>query len=87
MVHVLPAEGERYYLSVLLNHVRGAISFGDLKTTDTVVTSFHDFFTQNILLFVVVRHKNTLWCFSSYIYLGHIFQVSVHYVSLVLLVP
>jgi hypothetical protein len=44
MVHVLHAEGERYYLSVLLNHVRGAISFGDLKTTDTVVTSFHDFF-------------------------------------------
>ncbi|XP_027166288.1 uncharacterized protein LOC113766278 [Coffea eugenioides] len=31
-----PAEGERYYLRLLLNHVRGPQSYGDLLTVDGV---------------------------------------------------
>jgi hypothetical protein len=34
-----PAEGERYYLRVLLNHVRGATSFRDLRIVEGVVYS------------------------------------------------
>jgi hypothetical protein len=32
-----PAEGERYYLRVLLNHVAGATSYENLRTFDGVV--------------------------------------------------
>ena len=39
LVAALPAEGERYYLRILLNHVRGATSFDDLRTIDGVVFS------------------------------------------------
>jgi hypothetical protein len=38
-----PAEGERYFLRVLLNHVAGSTSFQDLKIVDGVLCgSFHD---------------------------------------------
>ncbi|KAL5647568.1 hypothetical protein ACJX0J_041923, partial [Zea mays] len=36
IVSVHPAEGERYYLRVLLNHVTGATSYVDLRTIDGV---------------------------------------------------
>jgi hypothetical protein len=32
MVYACPAEGERYYLRVLLDHVKGATSFNHFKT-------------------------------------------------------
>jgi hypothetical protein len=39
LVAAHPAEGERYYLRILLNHVRGATSFEDLRTVEGVVFS------------------------------------------------
>ena len=39
LVAAHPAEGERYYLRVLLNHVRGPTSFEDLRTVGGIVFS------------------------------------------------
>ena len=39
IVYANPAEGERYFLRVLLNHVRGATSFEDLRTMAGVTYS------------------------------------------------
>ncbi|KAG2620223.1 hypothetical protein PVAP13_3NG155602 [Panicum virgatum] len=32
LVYANPAEGERYYLRIMLNHVRGATSYENLRT-------------------------------------------------------
>lgn len=37
LVSAHPAEGERYFLRVLLNHVAGATSYRDLRTVDGVL--------------------------------------------------
>ena len=38
-----PAEGERYYLRVLLNHMAGATSFECLRTMDgKLLPTFHE---------------------------------------------
>ncbi|WP_160070466.1 hypothetical protein, partial [Sphingobacterium bovisgrunnientis] len=38
-----PCEGERYYLRLLLNHIRGSTSFESLKTVNDVnVSSFRE---------------------------------------------
>ena len=43
IVSAHPAEGERYYLRVVLNHVIGATSFQDLRTVDGIVfPAFHE---------------------------------------------
>jgi len=39
LVYAHPAEGERYYLRVLLNHVRGATSYESLRTVRGVLCS------------------------------------------------
>jgi hypothetical protein len=73
MVYAYLPEGERYYLRVLLNHVRGATSFNDLKTIGTTLTSFHDFFTQYIFICVVVRHKNSILFVWLYLSISYVF--------------
>ncbi|XP_042968932.1 uncharacterized protein LOC122301587 [Carya illinoinensis] len=46
-----PFEGERYYLRILLNHVRGPLSFEDLRTVDGVVApTFREVATMHGLL-------------------------------------
>lgn len=43
IVSAHPAEGERYYLRVLLNHVTGATSYEDLRTVDgEILPSFRE---------------------------------------------
>ena len=43
IVSAHPAEGERYYLRVLLNHVTGATSYEDLRTVNgQVMPTFHE---------------------------------------------
>ncbi|KAG7997505.1 hypothetical protein I3843_01G214600 [Carya illinoinensis] len=47
-----PFEGERYYLRILLNHVRGPLSFEDLRTVDGVVApTFHEAATMHASLY------------------------------------
>jgi hypothetical protein len=86
MVYVCPAKRERYYLCVLLNHVRGATSFDDLKTTATAVTSTHDIFHPKYPL-VCNGTSQKLFIEVFWLYLDHKFQNLARYVSLVLSVP
>ena len=52
-----PAEGERYYLRVLLNHVAGATSFECLRTMDgKILLTFHEAVERRGL----IKEDNTL---------------------------
>lgn len=37
LVYANPSEGERYYLRLLLNHVRGATLFDSIRTTSGLI--------------------------------------------------
>jgi hypothetical protein len=51
IVSAHPEEGERYYLRVLLNHVRGATSFESLRTYDgNVYPTFREAAEKGVLL-------------------------------------
>ncbi|KAL5572066.1 hypothetical protein UlMin_021663 [Ulmus minor] len=52
-----PTEGERYYLRLLLNHIRGITSFEDLKIVNGVLTSS---FRESALLHGLLKGDNNL---------------------------
>ncbi|KAL5542818.1 hypothetical protein UlMin_010528 [Ulmus minor] len=52
-----PSEGERYYLRLLLNHIRGATCFKDLKIVNNILTSS---FRESALLRGLLKSDNNL---------------------------
>jgi ATP-dependent DNA helicase PIF1 len=51
IVSAHPAEGKRYYLWVLLNHIPGATSYEDLRTVDGVIQpSFCEVVERRVLI-------------------------------------
>ncbi|KAL5565200.1 hypothetical protein UlMin_028364 [Ulmus minor] len=52
-----PIEGERYYLRLLLNHIRGATCFKDLRIVNNVLTSS---FRESVLLRGLLKSDNNL---------------------------
>ena len=52
-----PSEGERYYLRLLLNHIRGATYFQDLRIVNNVLTSS---FREYALLRGLLKSDNNL---------------------------
>jgi hypothetical protein len=56
-VYAHPAEGDRYYLRVLLSHVRGATSFDHLKTVNGKLCGS---FREACELLGLIEHDKTL---------------------------
>ena len=57
IVTTTPIEGERYYLRLLLNHIKNPTSFEDLKTVDGVTASS---FRESALLYGLLEYDNSL---------------------------
>jgi hypothetical protein len=78
-VYACPTEGEMYYLCVLLNHVRGATSFDDLKTIGTSLNSVHNFFNP-VYLHVCGGTSQKLSILFVWLYLSIIYRMFLYLV-------
>jgi hypothetical protein len=77
MLYVCLAEGERYYLCILLNYVKGATSFGNLKLQVLLQTLYIIFLTWFVTSCVWWYVTKTLYALCHVIYFYYISYVFV----------